>query len=172
VRISYRIRQFWHSLTAIPTLENITSINGVLSVPLMDLFYTLQPGEQLHGIRIYHELLEQGETYQDLLVAALLHDVGKNRFPLQLWQRVIIVLGKSLFPNKLKHWSQGDPDSWRRPFVVAERHAAWGAEMVMRAGATPTTVKLIERHHDPLNKPLIEQDDLLLYRLQLLDDKS
>jgi len=42
----------------------------------------------------------------------------------------------------------------------------------MCAGATPATVKFIERHHDPLKSPSIQPEDQLLYRLQLLDDRS
>jgi hypothetical protein len=172
VRILYRVRQFWHNLTATPTLEEITDINHVLSAPLMDLFFTLQPSEQAHSLWIYHELLEQGEAHQDLLVAALLHDVGKNRYPLRLWQRVIIVMGTSLFPERVKHWRLDDTCSWKRSFVVAERHAAWGAEMAKYAGASPTTVKLIKHHHDPMKSPSIQREDQLLCRLQLLDDRS
>ena len=171
MRILYRIRQFWYSLTAIPTSEDIARLDGVLSKPLMELFSTLQPGEQVHGLQIYHKLLEQGETNCDLLAAALLHDVGKNRYPLRIWQRVIIVLGKSLFSDHVKRWSLGDPGSWRRPFVVADKHADWGSEMAVQAGASTTTVKLIQHHHDPLRKSPIEEDDLLLNRLQLLDDR-
>ncbi len=144
----------------------------MLSVDLMDFFSTLQRSEQNHGLWIYHKLLEQGETNQDLLVAALLHDVGKDRYPIRLWQRVAIVLGRKLIPERAKHWGQGDPQGWKRPFVVAERHAAWGAEMVMRAGASDTTVKLIDRHHNSLKNPLNHPEDQLLCRLQFLDDRS
>lgn len=172
LRVLYRARQFWHSLTALPTPEDINNIYQVLSALLMDLFSALQPGEQAHGLWIYHELLEHGETHQDLLAAALLHDVGKNCYPLRLWERVIIVLGRRLFPERVTHWSQDNPHGWKRPFIVAERHAAWGAEMAMCAGATITTVKLIMRHHDPMKSPLIRQEDRLLHRLRLLDDRS
>lgn len=168
----YRVRQFWQNLTANPTREDYIKISQVLSADLLDLFYTLQRSEQAHGLWIYQKLIEQGEAHQDLLAAALLHDVGKNRYPLKLWQRVAIVFGKKLFPKRVKRWEQEDQRGWKRPFVVAERHAAWGAEMAMRAGASDTTVELIQRHHDTLQNPMIHPKDQFLNRLQYLDDRS
>jgi hypothetical protein len=172
VRILYRARQFWHTLAANPTSEDYKKVSQVLSADLINLFSTLQRSEQVHGLWIFRKLLEQGETHPDLLAAALLHDVGKNRFPLRLWQRVVIVLGGKFFPEKVKHWREDDPQGWRCPFVVAERHAAWGAKMAMRAGASETTLKLIERHQDSLMNPIIYPEDQLLYRLQFFDDRG
>ena len=137
----------------------------------------MQPSEQSHSLAILNQLLDQGETNNDLLTAALLHDVGKNRFPLHAWERVVIVLGKAFLPNKTKLWGQGQPSGWRRPFVVAEQHPAWSAEMAAQAGASPIAVSLISRHQDkPILQPepekLPDDQDILLYRLQILDNES
>ena len=35
---------------------------------------------------------EQGEENPDLLTAALLHDSGKTRTPLRIWERVVVVI--------------------------------------------------------------------------------
>ncbi len=45
----------------------------------VELFSMLQPGEKDHALVMVHKLIEQGEAQPDLLVAALLHDVGKLR---------------------------------------------------------------------------------------------
>jgi hypothetical protein len=172
VRILYRVRQFWQCLIANPKPKDYHEVSRVLSADLMDLFSKLHRSEQAHGLWIYRKLLEQGETHQDLLVAALLHDIGKDRYPLRLWQRVAIVLSRKLSPERARHWGQDDPKDWKSPFVVAERHATWGAEMVMCAGASETTVSLIHRHHESLTQPINNPEDQLLYRLQFLDDKS
>jgi len=177
VRILYRASQFWNAMQARPARQDIARASQALTPELMALFLSMQPGEQAHSLAIYDQLLDQGETDHDLLVAALLHDVGKNRYPLRLWERVAIVLGKALLPTKARQWGQGQPNGLRRPFVVAEQHPAWGAEMAEQAGATPVAASLIRYHQDkslsqpsPSN-PLSCQGELL-HRLQLLDNES
>jgi hypothetical protein len=141
----------------------------------MDLFYQMQPGEQAHSLEIYEQLLAQGETSPDLLAAALLHDVGKTRYPLQSWERAEIVIAKKLLPKRARQWGLGTPAGWKRPFVVAERHPEWGADMAAQAGASEMTVQLVLRHQDkinpaPFNHGEARPEEILLYRLQLLDD--
>jgi hypothetical protein len=179
LRVLYRVRQFWHALTGVPAQEDLDQARQVLSPSLMALFLNLQPSEQAHSLGIYRQLLQQEEADQDLLVAALLHDVGKIRYPLRLWERVAIVLGKAWFPERVKAWGQAAPCGWKRPFVVAERHPAWGAELAAQAGASPMVVSLIQRHQDvpgPGSVTHSEEsaliEDRLLICLQSLDNES
>jgi len=138
----------------------------------MSLFNRMHDSEQAHSLRVYNQLLAQGEKDTDLLVAALLHDVGKSRHPLRLYERVVVVLAKALFPEQVKQWGQGDPGGWQRPFVIAEQHPAWGAEMAAQAGASPKAVALIYRHQEKLSGKADTHEDQLLLRLQLLDEES
>lgn len=190
MRALYRVRQFWHALVATPDPEELAQARHLLTPALMELFLRLQPSEQAHSLWVFRQLREAGETNPDLLAAALLHDVGKSRQPLRLWERAVIVLGKALFPEKNKDWGQAEPQGWKRPFVVAAQHSVWGAEMAAGAGATPMTVALIRRHQDSLQRSSprkrvtesihpqqasqnpISPEDQLLSRLQLLDDES
>jgi len=185
VRVSYRVRQFWRALTATPGPEDLYQARQVLSNDLWALFQRLQASEQAHSLWIFRRLLEQNEADPDLLAAALLHDVGKSRLPLRLWERVAIVVGKKFCPGKATRWGRGEPRGWRRPFVIAEQHAAWGAEMAARAGASPMTVTLIRRHQDThlqaapeadsvnlTNLRQVSLEDMLLRRLQELDNES
>jgi putative nucleotidyltransferase with HDIG domain len=178
VQITYRARQFWYALTATPDPEDLDQARRVLLPSQMALFTRLQASEQAHSLEVFRRLRERNETNRDLLVAALLHDVGKSRHPIRLWERVAIVLGKVFFPKKVGVWGQGEPRGWRRPFVIAEQHAVWGAEMARRAGASPTTVALIQRHqeaHGELSARRGEAggfEDELLRRLQYLDNES
>jgi hypothetical protein len=96
-----------------------------------------------------------------------LHDVGKILNPLSIFDRVVIISGKRLFPRAARRWGGGTPCGLRRPFVVAVNHAAWGAELAAQAGASSRIVDLIRCHQD--SPPL---DDPLLAALQAADDES
>lgn len=177
MRIRYRVGQFWKALFVRPTQEQMALARRVLSPASWELFLKMQPGEQAHSLEILEGLLAQGETDPDLLTAALLHDVGKIRYPLRVWERALVVIGKALFPEKVRQLGMAQPVGWKRAFVVAENHPAWGAEMAAEAGASPAAIEIIRCHQD---KPPAPQSSAgspspsenLLYRLQILDDES
>lgn len=176
VRLGYRARQFWHLLTAAPQPEELQLVEQVLSREQLALFRQQQPGEQAHSLWIFHELQVRGESNPDLLVAALLHDAGKSRCPLTVWERVVIVLAKALAPEKAHAWGRGEPQGWKRPFVVAEQHADWGASLAEQAGCSALTVNLIRRHQETgersAGQPHLDHpEEYLLRRLQELDEK-
>lgn len=171
-RIIYRIRQFWQAIwISPPTTEQLAVAQSILTTSQMNLFMQMQASEQNHSLRVLRTIQDQGDTNPDLLVAALLHDVGKIRYPLRLWERVFIVLGKKMFPNKSKHWGQAPPRGWRRPFVVAEQHPLWGGDLCLGAGTAPMAVTLIKRHQEKSGSTSSNQlEDHLLSILQKADD--
>ena len=184
-RLLYRARQFWQALDASPHPEDLQLAASILTTPQLELFQGMQPSEQAHGLRVLRALQEQGEQDADLLTAALLHDAGKSRSPLRPWERALIVVVGAVCPACLARWGQpagespgGAPDGnsgWRKPFVVAVQHPAWGAEMAAATGASLQVVKLILRHQDrlPLSASGLETgDNRHLRALQAVDDNS
>jgi len=97
---------------------------------------------------------------------------AKTLHPLSIFDRVIIVLGKRLFPRRVMRWAEGAPKGLCLPFVVAEHHAQWGAELAADAGATPLTVELIRRHQEPPFPASSSQTEQLLAALQAADDEN
>ena len=177
MRILYRMRQFWLALNAAPDVQDLAAAAEVLSPAQMAMFQQMQSSEQAHSLWIFRQLRQRPaeqdlEAQHDLLVAALLHDVGKSRHPLRLWERVAIVLGKAFFPQQVHQWGLQSPVGWKRPFVIATQHPAWGAEMAAQAGASPLAVMLVRRHQDDLDtvvageEPVLEdQNERVLFRL-------
>jgi hypothetical protein len=164
-RLAYRARQFrlalfgpWPSVTDEMLLPH-------LSPALIAVFRRMKPSEQAHSFAVLTRLKEQGHADADLLAAALLHDVGKSLAPLSVAERVLIVLGKRFASSLVKRWGEGEPRGLRRPFVVASRHADWGADLAGAAGASPRTCDLIRRHQD-----FSHPGDTLLTALQQADD--
>ena len=175
-RILYRVRQFAKAVFRRPAPEEIEIARRVLSPAQFSLFAELQPGEQAHSLDVLQKLAGQGEDDPDLLAAALLHDAGKSRFPLRLWERVLIVLIKRFSAGKAQQWGaewqmSGSP-RWKRPFAVALLHPAWGAEMSAQAGTSPQAVTLIRCHQDLPDEVQDDHINSLLRKLQAADDES
>jgi len=173
-RILYRMRQFWSALFAAPSLEDLKTVDSLLSPEQRALFQQMQPSEQAHSIQVMHAVLHTingraGERRQDLLAAALLHDVGKIRYPLRIWERILIVLGRAFTPEQVKRWGEGEANGWRRAFVVAARHPEWGAQMAAAAGVSPLTEALIRWHQKQLLSHQRDSQDEDLYILQSAD---
>ena len=170
----YRARQFWLAWRT-PSLKNhdLAPARKVLTAEQMQLFSRLQPSEQVHALRVLHTVQQHGESDPDLNTAALLHDIGKARAPLRLWERVLIVLGRGLFPKRARIWGVGQCRGWRRPFVVAEQHPIWGSQMAADVGATPLAASLILRHQSAeQSEPVSPREDHLLNILQVADHQN
>lgn len=149
--VRYRVSQFWLALRVdAPSQADLAPARALLTPEQMTLFSHLQPSEQRHSLRVLADLQAAGETHPDLMIAALLHDIGKIRYPLRLWQRVFIVLAKAVWPTHSRAWGQNQPQGWRTIFAVAAQHPAWGANLALEAGVSPQAANLIRQHQNPL----------------------
>jgi putative nucleotidyltransferase with HDIG domain len=176
-RLFYRFGQFRRHLRSKLAPDELEEVRRMLASAQLDLFLQMSPGEQSHSLEVLHRLSKQGETQQDVRVASLLHDVGKTRAPLRLWERAWIVLAGKLAPGSLRKWGAatgnlGTLPWWQKPCVVAEQHPAWGAEMARVASCSPRVVSLIRRHQENELLNLQAEEDILLSKLQAVDEQS
>ena len=169
---TYRARQFWNALRAAPAQPELDEVHKILSPGELELFERMQPGEQAHSIAVMRRLQSQAEAEHDLLVAALLHDVGKSLHPLRVWERVLVVWAAAVSPALLTRWGGGEPRGWRRPFVVAVQHPAWGADLAASRGTAPGAVELIRIHQNYLPVQTVYSTETLLRKLQAADGSS
>ena len=166
----YRLQQFWLNLMAKPLLKNEWErVTAVLTPPQQKLFTQFDKSDQQHSFRVMQQLTENGQSHPDLLTAALLHDVGKTKFSVSIWERSLVVLVSLIFPNKLVEWGSGEGMGWKRPFAIKIQHPEWSAAMVEAIGGTQLTIALIRRHQIELVKIQTEEDQLL-QQLQWADD--
>ena len=147
----YRVSQFFRALTARDLVpEEWDEVSSVLSPSQLRLFQRMTIGDQRHSLQVMQTLATKGNTNRDLLVATLLHDVGKSFYPLRLWERPVVVLIRHFRPESAVLWgrpTERESWGWKRPFVVYEQHPVWGADMAEAAGCSPLTVWLIRWHH-------------------------
>jgi hypothetical protein len=145
----YRLRQGLRALFAFTQTVDYSLAAQHLAPPLLGIFRQMRRSEQLHSLRVLRALLDKGDVSPALATAALLHDVGKSRYPLSLWQRTLPVLVKKLSPRLLLRLSSGDADSrWRRGFVVYVHHPAWSADLISANGGGDDAVWLARHHAD------------------------
>ncbi len=165
-----RLRQGARALTAWIHPVDGALAASVLTPALLGLFYRLRRSEQLHSLRVLRTLYAAGETDPDLMVAALLHDVGKTVGPFSLPERVLVVLVRKCAPALYRRWGKSEPHGWKRPFAISLRHPEWSAQMVAAAGGSPRAVELCRRHAEPLSGPPCGETERLLLALQQADD--
>jgi len=176
VGLFYRLRQFRNALIAAPSERDLEVVTANLTPEQEALFKRMHPSEQMHSIQVVraleHSSTSATEEYQkDLRVAALLHDVGKSRHSLKIWERVIIVLVRAALPEQSERWGEGELDGWQRPFVIARQHPQWGAQMALAAGVSPVAAALIERHQEDRSGKSGELVNLLVQRLKAADQE-
>jgi hypothetical protein len=164
-----RLNQGLRALIAFARPPDLAEARDVLGPRLTALFRQMRLSEQNHCLRVMCALQAQGYNHPDLLVAALLHDVGKTRYPLTLFGRTLAVLAEAIAPRLAQRLSQGEPHGLRRALVVAERHPQWGAEMLAEVGASPLAVALTRRHQERLSHPPQSEEERFLLLLQAAD---
>lgn len=169
----HRVRQGLRALFAFSQHVDYALASRYLSAEQLRLFRQMRRGEQLHSLNVLRGVLAQGDTPPDLATAALLHDVGKIRYPLRLWQKTVAVLTRAFFPALSVRLSAGDPTRWiNRPYAVYAHHPAWSVELVAPTGASATALWLIAHHADHAENWRTHDQYPLLKRLQAADDQN
>lgn len=169
---SNRIRQGVRALLAFSQPVDFDLAASYLTDAQMDHFRQMSRTVQLHSLNVLRDILKQEtRTPQDLAVAALLHDVGKARYHLAVWQKTLVVLVRKFAPNLYARWSAAETLTyWRAPFVVAEYHPRWSAAVLRETGASERAIWLAEHHQDTAAQWREHPHYALLVRLQRADD--
>jgi hypothetical protein len=169
---AYRIAQFIRNLTARITFEDLEEADSYMPSEMHPLFRRMSISEQAHSLRVMRALISEGCTDSDVLAAGLLHDVGKIRHPLNIFERIVAVLVRRVFPKIIEREWEEQVKGWQRPFFVADCHPKWGAELVADAGGSKRLVELIRRHQEAV--PSLPKTELerQLAALKAADEKN
>ena len=122
-------------------------------------FSALPSFDRAHLRSVFDLLQRNGESDNDLLVAALLHDLGKcrNGHCVRLIHRVARVILRRVSPSALERLARWPAPTWRVGFALAVHHPGLGAEKAGQLGCSARTCWLIAHHED---KPPPDDDQL------------
>lgn len=168
----YRIWQSIQVITAWARPVDDALAAAHLRPDLMALFLSMPRGDRQHHLRVARRLLADGHNHPSLITAALLHDIGKSRYPFRLPDRVLAVVVKKLWPQRFARWSSAEPVGWKRALVVSAQHPDWGAERVAAVCDDRVVLDLIALHQSPLTTAMSAEVAHLLPLLQAADDVS
>jgi putative nucleotidyltransferase with HDIG domain len=147
----WRVRQFAHALHNRPDPEVDTALRQILASDAQwALLVRLTAFDRAHHLRVHALLVESGHDDPDLLLAALLHDVGKadEHGRVGPIHRAAHVLLGWLAPGLLTRVAVSG--GWfGHGLWLSLHHAEHGAALARRAGASERCCALIAAHADP-----------------------
>jgi hypothetical protein len=152
----YRLRQVRQQLGFVPplTVSDYQEVARWLPASALPLFLTMSMPDQQHSLRVCRGLLSLGCEDDDLLAAALLHDVGKAQGRVPFWSRPVLVLGNAFAPHwlhssiiDLEKLEDRNHAGWQRALSYAWWHAEVGANLAASAGLSEHATLYIRTHH-------------------------
>jgi HD domain len=167
-----RIQQGIRALLAFTTPLDLDLAQQYLSPEELNAFQQMSRAEQLHSLNVLRDVLAQSDkTPHALAVVALLHDVGKSRYHLAVWQKTIAVLVKAFIPKLASYLARDETlNFWRAPFTVRKYHPQWSADLLRACQSDDIAIWLAEHHQESADRHIDHPNYHLLCRLQAADD--
>jgi putative nucleotidyltransferase with HDIG domain len=143
-RSIHLVRRFFRALRARVDPAERQVITDNLTQAQQRLFWGMMVEDQRHCLDVFYTLKRRGCEDPDLLLAALLHDIGKG--DVRLWHRVLYVLLRAGPTGLTLRLAQPNGAGWRRALASINEHGRRGAALAQEAGAPPAVVELIRNH--------------------------
>ena len=141
------VRRFFRGFSRALSPSEVAHARRLLTPAELLLFAGLPGRERRHAMDMLHWLRARAAPSDELLAAALVHNVGKG--PIHLQERVAYVLLDLLTPELLERIASPSGVRFQRSLAAQRDHPRRGAALLDAAGSTPRVQALVREHHDP-----------------------
>lgn len=144
----HRVRQTVASIFSKPGDGGDDLIAKFLTAEQASTFRMLSRHDQAHLCRVCVRVIASGETSNDLVVAALFHDIGKvsPHGKVRLADRITKVVLSKFAPGFLARLAQRPASMWREGLSLAVHHAELGSQRARELGCSDRVYWLIAHH--------------------------
>jgi len=142
-----KARRFGAFLVARVSPDERLAVGTWLTPAQLRLFDAMPVADRRHGLDVVAALRAEGFDDRDVLLAGLLHDVGKGG--LGVWPRVVYSLGQ-----RYGAWVWRLAGRWpggAAAMTTLASHPERSARLARAAGCSPRTVELIRWQEAPLD---------------------
>lgn len=149
-----RIRQFLLCIFSSLGSQDLEYIDKKLDNNIKYIFLKLSKYEKKHSILVARAVEKQFKNDPDLVKAALLHDIGKTKYHINIIQKSLLVLFDLLTKGKLKKITEN------KSINIFYNHGQMGYDILKDSGYNERILFIVKNHH---NKN-ISSDDLRIIR--------
>lgn len=148
-RILHLVRRFWFSLWPVgPTVDDDGWARSLLSAREEQLWDRMSRQDRRHAVAVARRAQADlgDDTTEVVLVAALLHDVGKTVAGLGTYGRVIATLSAAVAgEDTARLWARGRGLTRRVGLYI--EYPTLGVDLLELAGSDPLVVAWSREHH-------------------------
>ena len=155
-----RIRQFYINATDKMTDSDYEYVESILSNKELSLFNKMLKSEQKHSVRVAKDIESMIEYIviddpeivknKDLLIkAGLLHDIGKSKVKINIFEKSIIVILNKITKSKLRKINNKKIDCYYN-------HGYYSYEYLKGIIKNEMILNIVKNHHTVSNDKCIE----------------
>ncbi|MGE5628739.1 MAG: HDIG domain-containing metalloprotein [Solirubrobacterales bacterium] len=160
----YRIKQFFWSITAKISIDELNYVKYHLNSKEFELFLMLSVQDQKHSVKVAKDVERECTRLhlhrEELIKTALLHDIGKIYIRLNAIDKSILVLADKFTSGRIRNIRNS------KKIDVYYNHGNIGFEILKSYGLSERAMYLIKNHHSDI------KGDLELEILRSCDGKN